>query len=335
MARGRQRKAAPAPPTRHDHSRQLPPERTHTVRVTEDNAGAAQSVVRDITGLPNATVRGMVGHGCVLVDGAPCEDPGTRLAPGTQLVVRYDPRRNYREKPRPKPNRAFRMVFEDAHLVVVEKFAGVLTEPNKGEPDTLVDFLARYLGRGKKTGPKTGPRPWVVHRLDRGTSGLLVLCKRRAVAEGIRQQFRARKPERLYYAVAAGDVWPEKGTIESHLTTDNELNQHSTDVPNAGKLAITHYTVIGRVEGASVLRVRLETGRRNQIRVHMAEAGHSLLGDPRYGTEQARHPLWKADRIALHAATLGFTHPVTEEAMRFTAPPPEEFAPFFPNGLPE
>jgi len=299
--------------------------------VTPETAGAVQRVVRAMTGLPNATVNGMFSHDCVWVDDTPCGDPGFKVGNGARVVVRYDPARKYRGKPQPRRNRAYRLVFEDHHLVVVDKFAGVLTEPNKGERDTLVDYVAEYLQRGSKT----KPRPLVVHRLDRDTSGLLVLAKRRGVADAIRGQFSSRKPERVYIALAAGDLVRSKGTVTSHLVTDpSSLNQFSTDRPSQGKLAITHFEVLHRVDGATVVRVRLETGRRNQIRVHFAEMGHPLLGDPRYRPEAARHPLWRLRRVALHGAVLGFNHPVTEEALRFESPLPEEFIPFLPkNGL--
>ena len=292
--------------------------------------GAVQAAVRQITGLPNATVRGMFEHGCVWVNGEVCEDPGLRLAAGSRLRVRFDPARKYRDKPKPRANRAFRMVFEDPHLVVVDKYPGVLTEPNKGETDTLVDYLANHLQRDAKQ----KRRPWVVHRLDRDTSGLLVLAKRREIAQAIKNQFRDRKPERVYIAIAAGKVAPKRGTFRSYLATDKYWNQFSTDDPNRGKLAVTHYEVMHVVEGATVVKVRLETGRRNQIRVHFAERDHPLLGDPRYESAKALHPLWVERRVALHAAVLGFVHPVTEEKMYFTSPLPEAFAPFFPDGMP-
>ena len=291
------------------------------------NAGAVHALVRALTGLPNATVRGMFGHQCVWVDGAPCQEPGLQLKAGASLLVRYDPARKYRDQHKPRRNQAFRLVFEDTHLVVVDKNAGVLTEPNKGEDDTLVDYLATYLQRGSKR----KYRPLVVHRLDRETSGLLVFCKRRGAAEAIKAQFRARKPERVYLALAAGHPAQARGTIRSHLTTDpTSLNQYSTELEHLGKLAITHYETLHQVPGATLVRVRLETGRRNQIRVHFAEMGHPLLGDPRYRREEAQHPLWKVRRVALHGAVLGFDHPVTGNHLRFESPLPPEFAPFLP-----
>ncbi|MDH5753165.1 MAG: RluA family pseudouridine synthase [Deltaproteobacteria bacterium] len=301
-----------------------------TKLVTSETAGAVQKIVRAMTCLPNTTVRGLFGHQCVWIDGEVCTEPGFRVESGMSVMVRYDPDRNYREKSKPKPNRAFRLVFEDTHLVVVEKFAGVLTVPNKGERDTLVDYLATYLKRGSKA----KARPLVVHRLDRETSGLLVLCKHREAAEAIKSQFRARKPERVYIALAAGTISKSSGTVQSYLTTDPlSLNQYSTRMKNLGKLAVTHYEVVHRVAGATVLKVTLETGRRNQIRVHFAEMGHPLLGDPRYRPEAALHPLWKGRHIALHAALLGFDHPVTGKSLRFVSPLPEEFTPFLPQGF--
>jgi 23S rRNA pseudouridine1911/1915/1917 synthase len=144
----------------------------------------------------------------------------------------------------------------------------------------------------------------------------------------LKDQFAANKPEREYIALVAGRVQAEQGTFESLLATDKDLNRFSTDDESIGQLAITHYRVISRHEGATLVQVRLETGRRNQIRVHFAEAGHPVLGDPRYQAELARHPYWRHERLALHARLLGFDHPVTADPLRFESSLPAEFERF-------
>ena len=118
------------------------------------------------------------------------------------------------------------------------------------------------------------------------------------------------------------------GSIRSHLATDEALNRYSTGDPNVGELAITHYEVIDQFSDAAIVRVQLETGRRNQIRVHFAEAGHPILGDPRYRTQEATHRFWPYSRLALHAESLGLTHPVTGEKLQYVAPWPQEFRDF-------
>jgi 23S rRNA pseudouridine1911/1915/1917 synthase len=294
------------------------------VEMTATAGARAAALVREATGLPHAVVRGLFDHGCVRRGGEPCADAGALLEAGERLEVRYDPARRYREKPSIRSDRAFRLLYEDPYLLVVDKAPGVLTVPNHGEPDTLLGALQGYLGRGRRQ----APRLFVVHRLDRETTGVLVFARTAEAAHALKAQFAAHKPERLYLAIVAGTVREDTGTFRSRLATDPALNQRSTTHPDAGKLAVTHYRVTRRLPGATAVEVRLETGRRNQIRVHFAEAGHPVLGDPRYAPERARHPRWKTRRMALHAAVLGFAHPVTGRPLRFEAPLPRELAAF-------
>lgn len=283
----------------------------------------ADLVVQGLVQGSRSFVRGLFDHGCVTVDGVPADSPGQIVEAGAVVVVTWEPGRRYAEKSKAVHSRAFRVVFEDEHLIVVEKRAGVLTVPTeRRERNSLVDELGRYLSRGDRI---TRPAH-LVHRLDRDTSGLLVFGKTAAVAAALKDQFAEKKPEREYVAWVAGHVKEDQGTIESWLATDEDLDQYSTDDVAEGKHAITHFTVVERVRGATVLSVRLETGRRNQIRVHFAERGHPVLGDVRYQPERARHPDWTWKRLALHAAVLGFVHPVTRAQLTFRAPPPPEFA---------
>ncbi|HUJ74229.1 MAG TPA: RluA family pseudouridine synthase, partial [bacterium] len=294
-------------------------------RVAPREAGRADRLVYHLARLSHAQVRGLFDHGCVSVNGASCADAGALLVAGDRVRVAYDPARRYRSKPRPHLERAFRLVHEDAHLLVVDKAAGVLTVPTEArEPDALVYALARYLGRGQRVTRRVA----IVHRLDRDTSGLLVFGKRQEVAQALKQQFRDRKPERAYLALVAGTLPRPQGTFRGYLATDAALNQYTTPHAAQGKLAVTHYRTLRALPGATLVQVWLETGRRNQIRVQFAESGHPVLGDVRYRPELARHPRWKARRLALHATVLGFRHPETGEALRFEAPPPEEFLRF-------
>ncbi len=290
--------------------------------VAAADEGPAQALVRRLTGLSNAVVRGLFEHGCVLRNDAPCHDPGTRLVAGERLVLRFERGRRYRGKSRTRPSSAFRLVHEDSDLVVVDKSAGILTVPNHGEPDTLIGAVSAYLGRGRRRAPYLQ----VVHRLDRDTSGLLVIARTDEAAHGLKRQLAAHPPERIYHALVAGRLAQDSGTFRSNLATDAALNQHSTGLPGVGKAAVTHFRVLSRVSGATAVEVRLETGRRNQIRVHFSEAGHPVLGDIRYTPERAGHRHWRVRRLALHAAVLGFKHPVTGRGMRFESPDPPEFA---------
>jgi len=296
--------------------------------VTETtDVGRLDLLVARLTELSRARVRGLIDHGGVRVNDLAASDGGIAVNAGDRLAITFDPERRYKEKPATRATHGFTIVFEDQHLVVVNKEAGILTVPTpKGETNTLIDLLSRHLSQGKPQGRKRLVS--VVHRLDRDTSGLLVFGRTQGITDDIIAQFAGRKPEREYAAIVAGNVAEEKGTIRSHLATDKALNQRSVSDSGRGELAITHYEVRARYKTATLLAVHLETGRRNQIRVHCAELGHPILGDTRYSADAAQHPLWPHKRLALHARLLGFVHPATGRTLRFECPLPGAFAAF-------
>lgn len=297
---------------------------TKTAEVTAEQAGRVDLVVRSLTDLSRSKLRGLFDHHCVTVNGALCEDLGTRVAAGDQVAVTYDPSRGYREKPKEWVDRAFSIVFEDEHLIVVNKAPNVLTvATERGEENTLFDRVTVYLSHARKK-----REPGVVHRLDRGVSGLLVFGKSAPIVTQLQEQFKQRKPERSYVAIVAGEMQASEGTFQSYLDTGNNLDRFSTHDETKGQLAITHYRVLKVLDGATVVEVRLETGRRNQIRVHFADAGHPVLGDPRYGSDRAIHPRWVQKRLALHAVTLGLTHPVTGKPLLFRSELPKPLQKF-------
>ena len=299
-------------------------------KIEPQDAGRVDAFVARTLIWSRARVRGLIDHGGVVRNAAIVEDGGQKIGPGDQVVITFDPERQYREKPRERPTRGFQVAYEDEHLIVVDKEAGILTVPTpKGETNTLVDRISAYVGKGGGRTKKVA----VVHRLDRETSGLLVFGRDPAVAKNIIAQFAAHKPEREYAALVAGRVARDRGTVDTHLVTDKALNQKSVVVgsrgaPTQGERAITHFRVESRFAGATLVAVNLETGRRNQIRVHFAEMGHPVLGDQRYQAERAAHANWPYDRLALHAHILGFRHPVTGRPLRFEAAMPREFQTF-------
>jgi 23S rRNA pseudouridine1911/1915/1917 synthase len=298
-------------------------------RLIENNPGTRiDRVVQELTSRSRASVRGLFDHDCVRLNDEVCTEPGTLLNEGDRVIVRHDPKTHYREKPRQRDSAAFRLVFEDDHLVVVDKSAAVLTVPtDRGDKNTLLDAIGHYLNRRGHRGRAT-----VVHRLDRGTSGLLVFAKNPRVARELRDQFRVRKAAREYLAIVAGSLADEDGTFSSRLATTKSLQRYSLRKgqrdDEESEPAVTHYRVERRLDRATLVRVQLETGQRNQIRVHFAEAGHPVLGDERYRADLARHPAWKAKRLALHATSLGFEHPRSREWLQFESPQPVEFERF-------
>jgi 23S rRNA pseudouridine1911/1915/1917 synthase len=281
-------------------------------------------LVQQLCGLSRSQVIGLFDHGCVWRNGAISTQPAERLAAGDRVELRYDARQRYHKKPKPRRNLGFEVVFEDKHLIVVDKPADLLSVPTRRqETNTLVHKVEAYVRHVSK-----GRGAFSVHRLDRGVSGLLVFGKTQEIVRQLKDQFAASKPEREYVAIVSGHVQQKQGTFESLLATDKDLNRFSTEDESIGQLAITHYRVVAHLDGATLVQVRLETGRRNQIRVHFAEAGHPVLGDPRYESDLAQHPRWPHTRLALHARLLGFTHPATGKDLRLESPLPAEMERF-------
>jgi 23S rRNA pseudouridine1911/1915/1917 synthase len=298
---------------------------TLTHRVTSDQTGRIDLIVQKLTGRSRTQVRGLFDNGCVRHNGAACDDAGERVCEGSEVSIHYDASRNYKEKPKAYRSPIFDIIFEDEWLLVIDKKAGYLTVPTEHrEDDAVVAALCRYLNHG---GPKRR-RASIIHRLDRDTSGILVFAKNEKIAQAVKSQFEKRKPKREYQAIVAGRLKEATGTFRSHLFTDDDLNQRSTSDAGKGKLAITHYKTERVFKDATWVSVTLETGRRNQIRVHFAETGHPVLGDVRYESRRASHPLWKWRRLALHAGFLGFRHPVTGKEISFRSETPEEFGIF-------
>jgi 23S rRNA pseudouridine1911/1915/1917 synthase len=281
-------------------------------------------LVQQWTAGSRSQVMGLFDHRCVSINGAVTMEPGRRLAVGDHVAIRYDNSRRYHPIPPAAHRSGVSVIYEDRNVIVVLKPAELLSVPTRrGERNTLVDRVHDYVR--KVSG---GRGAFIVQRLDRGVSGLMVFGKSLAMADRLRDQFEARKPERKYVAIVAGQMTPHEGVFESYLATDKSLNRYSTTDEEVGQLAITHFCCREFYDGATMVDVWLETGRRNQIRVHFAEAGYPLLGDPRYRPELARHRLWSYQRIALHAATLAFNDPITGETRRFQSPLPPEMVSF-------
>jgi RluA family pseudouridine synthase len=207
------------------------------------------------------------------------------------------------------------ILHEDTDVIVVLKANGLLTVATEREREaTAQAYLNVYLGSQGED------RVHVVHRLDRETSGVLVFAKNFHARERLKEQFMVHSVDRLYVAIIEGKIEPAAGTIRSNLLERRDLKMVSVDAHPDAKLAVTHYKTVGSNDRYSLLEVRLETGRKNQIRAHLSEKGHPVVGDTMYGS--AVNPL---GRLGLHAKLLGFDHPVTGKRLVFTAPLPKQF----------
>jgi 23S rRNA pseudouridine1911/1915/1917 synthase len=297
---------------------------TLSTTVDANNAGRVDLIVRQLSGASRSQIRGMVDHGCVSINGAACGSAAAHVVVGDLVLIRYDPTQRYREKKKPWSDRTFTISYEDDHLIVVDKSAGTLTVPtDRNEINTLDERVSIYLSHSRRT-----RQAWVVHRLDRDVSGLLVFGKHEPIANRLIEQFKQHKPQRVYAAIVAGVMSDDEGTFHSHLATGKNLDRFVAQPSGKTEAAITHYRVLERMSDTTLVEATLVTGKRNQIRVHFSDVGHPVLGDPRYKTKQAQHPKWVRKRMALHARTLSFEHPVSGEAMLFESPLPAAFEKF-------
>jgi 23S rRNA pseudouridine1911/1915/1917 synthase len=289
--------------------------------VSTDHTG--QSLARYLRGaLGNASwnqTKGFIETGKVFVNDRVETDPGRRLCKDDRVALKMAAP-DAKRKSRPRVE----IVYEDNHLIVINKPAGVSSVPYElKETDTAMDLI-RDAWRLKKTRRSTAPL-YVVHRIDRATSGLLVYGLTRIATRGLSKQFREHTTARCYLLVAHGAV--RDRVIESHLVSDRgDGLRGSSRFARQGKFAKTHVRAKERLRGATVCEVRLETGRTHQIRIHLAEAGHPLVGEKVYSRdfEKAGRDLLPSPRLLLHAQTLGFEHPMTGERLSFTAPVPDD-----------
>jgi 23S rRNA pseudouridine1911/1915/1917 synthase len=266
--------------------------------------------------VPWTVAKRQVASGKVFVDGERVIAIDHRLVVGQQVEVRM-------AAPRPHdPEREGVLVYDDAHVVVIDKPAGISSVPyEERETGTAMDLIRGAWRRMGK--PATSVPLHVVHRIDRATSGLLAFAKTKRAEIGMAAQLRAHTMERQYRCVAHGVV--AAGRIESMLVPDRgDGLRGSTSHAHQGKRAVTHVTVERALRGATLCAIRLETGKTHQIRIHLAESGHPLVGETVYVRDYAG-PVIDSPRLLLHAATLGFVHPVTGEHVSLSAPLPPDF----------
>ena len=288
------------------------------------------------SGLSRERVKALMGEGRV----TPALPASAKVAAGTAWAISI---------PRAVPARAeaqdipLTIAYEDDALIVIDKPAGLVVHPAAGNLDgTLVNALLHHCtqnGKCQLSGIGGVARPGIVHRIDKDTSGLLVVAKTDVAHEGLARQFADHSILRAYLAVCAGHPLPPAGTIRGALGRSSHDRKKmalvdAKDEGRRGKHAVTHYKTLQRLNNSSLIECRLETGRTHQVRVHLASIGHPLVGDPVYG----RSPIRRASQLgpllarlgfrrqALHAARLGFVHPVSGERLDFSSTPPVDLA---------
>ncbi len=298
---------------------------TATVEEVSNRGRLDKFLAEKLPELSRTRVKTLILEGRVSCDGATINDPSNRVKSGQLIEVDIPADKPAIPEPQDIP---LTVVYEDEHLIVVDKPVGMVVHPAPGTPDgTLVNALLAHCG-DSLSGIGGVKRPGIVHRIDKDTSGLIVVAKNDKAHHGLANQFADHSITRAYYAVVWGVPSPREGMIEGDIGRSPHDRKKMAIVTRGGKPAITHYKVL-KVLGlrGSLVECRLETGRTHQIRVHMSSIGHGLIGDPTYGRGQSRH-LKGADQEfrkyihdfngqALHAFLIGFLHPIHNEYMEF------------------
>lgn len=291
---------------------------TFTVPAPENGDGQPQQLLpyllSVLTDQKRTSVKELLKHNQVMVDGQVCTQFNMELQPGAVVKI------NFTREFRTFRHRRLQIVYEDDDIIVVHKGYGLLSmgtgreQPDKEE--TAYSILREYV---KWQNPRN--KIFIVHRLDRDTSGLMLFAKTQEAKDAMQHNWNNMVLQRKYVALVEGTPEPAEGIVRSYLKENSQHEVYSTQDPAAGgQLAVTRYRTLRTGGGYALMELELDTGRKNQIRVHMKDLGHPIAGDRRYGA--SRSPI---NRLALHAQTLRFVHPSTRKDMNFTTPVPPRF----------
>lgn len=286
------------------------PDVIETYHVTED-ATLLDFLILAMPQRKRTAVKNLLGHNQIAVNGIPTTQFDMPLKDGDEVKA------NLTREFRVFYNRRLKLVYEDDDIIVVNKGYGLLSMgTDKIKEGTAYSILREYL---KWQNPRN--MLFIVHRLDRDTSGLMVFAKTQEAKDKLQHNWNNMVISRKYLAVVEGKPEPEEGEVRSYLAENSRFEVYSTDKPEEGQLAVTRYRTLRSRNGYSLMEVSLDTGRKNQIRVHMKDLGYPIAGDRRYGAKSS--PI---HRMALHAQTLRFIHPITRKDMNFSTPVPASFA---------
>jgi 23S rRNA pseudouridine1911/1915/1917 synthase len=306
-----------------------------TIEVRLDAAHAGWRLDRALAAavptLSRERLKGLIRAGAVETAGRAVRDPAAKVRGGENLSVAVPEPKAAHNAPQDIP---LTIVHEDDHLLVVDKPTGLVVHPAAGNLDgTLVNALLHHCA-GRLSGIGGVARPGIVHRIDKDTSGLLVVAKTDVAHEGLAKQFAAHSVDRRYLAIVSGVPKVSHGTVDAPLAR-SATNRKTIAVVEGkrGKRAVTHWKRLNVLTEAALVECRLETGRTHQVRVHMSSIGHPLIGDPVYGRSRKTHAKLLKElgfqRQALHATELGFTHPVTGVRLSFSSPMPPDMQELF------
>ncbi|OEF95677.1 RluA family pseudouridine synthase [Desulfuribacillus alkaliarsenatis] len=270
-----------------------------------------QLLLEKLQGKSRNNIKSILARGQVSINNKVINQFNHIVRPGQQIAI------NWSQEAQPE---GLKIIFEDEYLIVIEKSHGLLSMATAKEKEqTAYSILSNHV---KKKNPKN--RIFIVHRLDQDTSGIMLFAKSQKIKDQLQENWQGIVQERSYIALVEGIVGKSQGTITSWLVEGKNMIMYSSRTPNGGKKAITHYKVLKTKGRHSLLEVNLETGRKNQIRVHMQDIAHSIVGDKKYGAKT--NPL---KRLGLHARVLAFKHPVSNKLVRFETPIPQEFLSLF------
>ena len=287
-----------------------------------DGTSRADVLLAAASGLSRSRVAALMEQGCCTLQGAPLTKPGTKPAAGALLTLLEPPPREARPQ---AEDIDLEILYQDEDLAVVVKPCGMVVHPAAGnESGTLVNALLAHCG-DSLSGINGVIRPGIVHRIDKDTSGLLIVAKNDFAHQRLAEQIKEHSFTRMYEAVVHGNLKEDTGTV------DAPIGRHPTDrkrmavTEKNSRHAVTHFEVLARYKGFTHVRLKLETGRTHQIRVHMAYIGHPVAGDPVYGPKK---PVPNLDGQCLHARVIGFVHPRTGEYLEITSELPSYFTAF-------
>ena len=266
-------------------------------------------ILKKMNGISRTKAKNILSGGSIIIDGKIVTQHDFQLNPGMEVKIG----RNH--KIENMENRWVRIVYEDQYLFVVEKKSGILCNSPHPDEETVQSILNQYLEKNHQR-----CHAHTIHRLDRDTSGLLLFAKDKKIALKFEENWKETVYDRRYVALVHGEMRKQEGTISSWLKDNAQFVTYSSKFDNGGKFATTHYKLIKVSDGYSLVELRLDTGRKNQIRVHLQDIGFPVVGDPKYGDGDD-----KIGRLGLHAYKLCFIHPVTGQDLKFETPLPVSF----------